>query len=361
MNKNNLSQKGFIVPVIVSIIAFLIIIGGLYIYSNKNVEAPIVNEENPVVQNINIKSFKLGTLEFSYPSNLSYGSSGEGPLISLSHFVPFKHVNSCDLKDGLSINNAIDFSSSFKLNNTNIVNSIKNDNPYGYTDMIKNGALLIQPGFIDKYKIGSLDGYKISIGVEGCGYSTYYFPISANETLVVRRDVYLQTLQMGREELINIPGFISQIQEEQIFNDILSSVKGLSNQKTMSIKLYFANNILNPEMLDCGLMYPVYRVIPETKGVASATLSELLKGPTEEEKKNGYFSSIPVGTKVNSIKMVGDTLYIDFNEMVMGGGGSCGQMAKYNSFMTTLKQFPSIKDVKMTVDGKGNTEDIFQP
>lgn len=136
---------------------------------------------------------------------------------------------------------------------------------------------------------------------------------------------------------------------------------GNENHNTMSIKLYFTNNILNPDMIDCSLVYPVSRTITDTKAVATATLKELIKGPTEKEKNDGYFGNIPVGTEVNSIKMVGDVLHIDFNEIVVGGGGSCGQVAKFNSLFTTLKQFPTIKDIQMTVNGKGNTEDIFQP
>ncbi len=163
---------------------------------------------------------------------MSYGAQGGVPVINLTHSVSFKHVNSCDLKDGSSLNDATDFGISFKLYNSDLNNSIKKDNPNMLEFIFKGNTIITEEGgFVDKYKIGVLDGYKISVGVEGCGYTTYYFPISANETLVVRRDIYLQTLQMDREKLINIPGFITSTQEEQIFKDILSSVKGLPNQE----------------------------------------------------------------------------------------------------------------------------------
>lgn len=167
---------------------------------------------------------------------------------------------------------------------------------------------------------------------------------------------------------INGPGFILIQNDDPSDGEggpakkiLIPVVFNNDNQKMMSVKLYFPNSILNPDMIDCGLVYPVSRIIPETKGVASATLAELIKGPTKEEEKNGYFGVIPDGTKVNSITMTEGVLLIDFNPIVVGGGGSCGQVAKFNSFMTTLKQFSTVKDVQMTVLGKGNTEDIFQP
>ncbi len=36
------SQKGFVLPLIIAIVAILAIGGGIFVYQNKNVEAPIV-------------------------------------------------------------------------------------------------------------------------------------------------------------------------------------------------------------------------------------------------------------------------------------------------------------------------------
>ena len=87
--KNNLYSKGFIAPVFIVIIALLVIGCGVYFYKNKKVEAPVVVNESenvgldnqqevvPIdttVKSTNTKSFKLGTLEFSYPEILSFGA-----------------------------------------------------------------------------------------------------------------------------------------------------------------------------------------------------------------------------------------------------------------------------------------------
>jgi hypothetical protein len=42
--KNN-SQKGFIAPLLLVIIALLVIVGGVYVYQNKKAEAPIVHTQ----------------------------------------------------------------------------------------------------------------------------------------------------------------------------------------------------------------------------------------------------------------------------------------------------------------------------
>lgn len=226
--KNISHQKGFIVSILIGIIIFMILIGGVYLYKNKKVEAPVViNENTPtIIKDENLKTFKLGELEFSYPDKLILSESKD--LINLSHILNKKHINSCDLKDGLEINSASDFGVSFSLKNSDLKSLIKEDNSNMIEYIFKGDSIVTEKdSFVSKYKIGALDGYKISTGVEGCGYSTYYFPISTNETLVVKRNFYLETLQVGRDELVNMPGFISENQEEQIFKDILSSIKGL--------------------------------------------------------------------------------------------------------------------------------------
>jgi len=65
--------------------------------------------------------------------------------------------------------------------------------------------------------------------------------------------------------------------------------------RKMGVKVYF----LRVELV------PVTRIItiPETKEVARVALLELLKGPTEEEKKLGLISLIPADTQLLSIEI----------------------------------------------------------
>lgn len=372
MIKNSLSEKGFIVPVLLGVIALLVIGGGVYFYTNKKVEAPLVVSDNKVdeenkegedqkVENLtpntstttqvkNTKSFKLGTLEFSYPSILTVSKNGEYTV--LEHSFPWTHENRCAFaaEDKPNLDRIEDFDLSFSLINKNIDDTMKSHTPPYDPDKD-----------IVKYQIGSLKGYKVHYNFEACGADQYYFQVSDKETLFVARPFHVQSAPQQRlSELNSISGFIAKEKEEQIFKDILSSVKGLDQKETMSVKVYFINRIYNPEMLDCSLVYPVTRTIPYTQQVATASINELLKGVTSEESKNGFLSVMPEGTKLNSIKIENETAYVDFNENIGNGFTSCSGAIRLNAVAKTLKEFPTIKKVEFSVNGDKDSE-ALQP
>jgi len=125
------------------------------------------------------------------------------------------------------------------------------------------------------------------------------------------------------------------------------------------IKVYFNNSKLDPEFT-CVKVFPVEREIPKTAGIARATIEELLKGPTEHEKLNGYTTSINPGVKIQKLVIENGVAKIDFDaEMERGVGGSCRVGAIRSQITQTLKQFPSVKKVVISVDGR--VEDALQP
>lgn len=126
---------------------------------------------------------------------------------------------------------------------------------------------------------------------------------------------------------------------------------------TTTVKVYFGKNEITGST--CSVVFPVDRIIPKTQAVAQAAISELLKGPTPAEKEQGYFSSIPAGSQLNSIKIENGTASVDFNQTTESGGGSCSMVERVSQINFTLKQFPTVKAVKLSIDGR--TGDIFQP
>jgi hypothetical protein len=128
----------------------------------------------------------------------------------------------------------------------------------------------------------------------------------------------------------------------------------------MTIKVFFGNSVKNPNAQDCSLVYFVERIIPKTQTTAAAALNELLKGITAEEKTAGYYTSINTGVKLQKVTIKDGTAYADFNEQLESAvGGSC-RVANIRSQITqTLKQFSSIKNVVISINGR--TEDILQP
>jgi len=134
------------------------------------------------------------------------------------------------------------------------------------------------------------------------------------------------------------------------------------NIQTSTVKVYFGNSEKNPNALDCNLVYAVNRTIPKTAEIARAALEELLKGPTSDEQsaKGLYFTSIPFGVKVKSLNIAGDVATADFDQTLQQNvGGSCRGSAIRSQITQTLMQFPTVKSVIISIDGR--TEDILQP
>jgi hypothetical protein len=133
----------------------------------------------------------------------------------------------------------------------------------------------------------------------------------------------------------------------------------LATAETSTVKAFFSNSVLDPEV-SCQKTFPVERQIVKTKEVAYLALTELLKGPTAADKKASYTTSIPFGVKINSLVIRGTTAYADFNSTLdYQIGGSCRVSAISHQIVDTLKQFSSIKNVVISIDGR--TEDILQP
>jgi len=128
--------------------------------------------------------------------------------------------------------------------------------------------------------------------------------------------------------------------------------------ETIKIKVYFNNNKMDPEF-SCNKVFAVEREIPKTLGVAKAAIEELLKGPTDLEKEQGYLTSIPSDSKLNNISIINGVAQVDFNDKTEWGGGSCSMAARVAQITQTLLQFPTITSVKLSINGR--TEDIFQP
>ncbi len=134
----------------------------------------------------------------------------------------------------------------------------------------------------------------------------------------------------------------------------------ISPSDMSTIYVYFNNNKAGEENFTCNAVTPVQRAVPETPALARAALEELLKGPSEQEKSRGYFNSINSGVKIQKLTIENGTAKVDFDEQLeFQVGGSCRVAAIRAQITETLKQFPRVKDVIISIDGR--TEDILQP
>ncbi len=132
-----------------------------------------------------------------------------------------------------------------------------------------------------------------------------------------------------------------------------------SGEELMTVKVFFNNDNLDPEF-SCNKVFPVERQITKTQSVARAALEELFKGPTEEEKAEGFFTSINLGVKIQKLVIENGVAEVEFDEQLeFQVGGSCRVAAIRTQITETLKQFPTVNEVIISIDGR--TEDILQP
>lgn len=128
----------------------------------------------------------------------------------------------------------------------------------------------------------------------------------------------------------------------------------------LNINIYFNNEEMDPEF-SCNKVFPVRREISATSTIARAALEELIKGPTQMEINEKYFTNINSGVKVNNVSIDRDGVATaDFNDQLdYQVGGSCRVSAIRSQITQTLKQFPAVKSVVISINGR--TEDILQP
>lgn len=127
------------------------------------------------------------------------------------------------------------------------------------------------------------------------------------------------------------------------------------SQDTRVVKLYFLETIDNQEKI-----VEVERGILAVPGIARATIEELLKGPSKEEKEKGISTAINQEVKLNSIDIQDGVAKVDFNEKLQEGiAGSALVLAIREQIEKTLLQFDIVDEVIIMINGE--TEEILQP
>jgi len=130
-------------------------------------------------------------------------------------------------------------------------------------------------------------------------------------------------------------------------------------QETMIVKAFFNNSLLDPEF-SCNKVFPVDREVIRTESVARAALEELLEGTTEQEEEEGFFTSINKGVEIKGLSVKDGVARVEFDEQLeFQVGGSCRVAAIRAQISETLKQFPTVEEVIISINGR--TEDILQP
>lgn len=142
-------------------------------------------------------------------------------------------------------------------------------------------------------------------------------------------------------------------------DELVVPIKFGGTAELMKVKVYFNNSRMDPEV-SCNKVFPVEREVAKTQAVARVALDELLAGIKPNEENQGFFTSINPGVKINSLTIADGVAKVDFDkQMGYQVGGSCRVSAIRAQITETLKQFPTVKQVIISVNG--NTEEALQP
>jgi len=129
-----------------------------------------------------------------------------------------------------------------------------------------------------------------------------------------------------------------------------------AGEKT-SIKVFFGNSSKGAE---CEETKSVVREVPKVATIGGTTLEELLKGPTSAEQSQGFSTALNAGIKVNSLTISNGIARVDFDSNLNKNvAGSCRVLAIRAQIEETLKQFPTVQNVIISING--NRENILEP
>ena len=214
---NSKLKSVFIIQTIIFLIAIVLIAGGAYYAGTRNAKSILTPEpQNSIgakfeIDNSNsvIKEYfdESNRYSFSYPSFLSLTKNAD--VITLSHTTPFDNYDGgCDMKGDAILSKTI-------------------NDLYLKIYVVPQNSLSV-PSYAENYSAGELNGKKAYIGAEGCGRTSYYFPISGNRILVIdKSEVQILSAIVSpevRSRLLSVPGVIPQEEGNKIVEQIIESI-----------------------------------------------------------------------------------------------------------------------------------------
>jgi len=216
------------------IIALVIILLGFWLWesttSTTSYTADQNNQATSTTPNNNVTFTSADrSIIFSYPTILTVTQKNN--IITLHHEINFSNHPACDFKGDAGISPTLtDFNVTMRTFNVNIALSAQTFDPSLATSSENiDGTLDLSPGAIDPFNTGEFNGYMVTEGVEGCGYVTYYLPISNSRTLVIQKEMLgafssvADPSQMAK--ILATSGVISPDQSNSLFNAIIQSLQ----------------------------------------------------------------------------------------------------------------------------------------
>lgn len=167
-----------------------------------------------------------------------------------------------------------------------------------------------------------------------------------------------KTLKFLITLLVLVLALLGYILLSSVFNFSPFGYEGpLNKWQTVPIKVYWSKA---GDSSNCQKVEATERQVSVSLHRAKTAIQALISGPSENEKSLGYFTNLPTRAVLNSLSFSGSRAYADFDEALQYGvAGSCRVSAIRAQIEATLKQFPNIKEVIISINGRRG--DVLQP
>lgn len=114
-----------------------------------------------------------------------------------------------------------------------------------------------------------------------------------------------------------------------------------------SVDIYFPNQKMDSYSYDaediCTRVFPVSRKVPNAETLAPGAITELIFGPTADEKRNGYYTEIKSDLLIEKFEIKQKTAYITFDkDMPVSIKDECGVERAIVQITKTLQNLPDI-------------------
>ncbi len=115
------------------------------------------------------------------------------------------------------------------------------------------------------------------------------------------------------------------------------------------VTVYFSKNQGNHSIVE-----EVARPLPDAEKTTPIqfALGELLKGPSADEKSDGFYSEIPKGTELLGVRTDPQTITVDLSKQFNGGGGSNSIEQRFQELKKTIYSIDSTHKLNLSVEGK---------
>ncbi len=130
--------------------------------------------------------------------------------------------------------------------------------------------------------------------------------------------------------------------------NIKEEEKSVAENSISEVKVFFIKINESSEKI---ILTPVERSVKKGAELENAFI-ELLKGPTQKEKKKGILTAFPENVKIRKVSIKNGIAELDFSSSIENGSGSDILMSRIDQIIWTATQIEGVKGVLIKINGR---------